>query len=77
MDIAKRVQKRVNAEIVVTSSSDNRSYRQNSDKLLACGFKQEYSIDDAIEEIIESYKSEKLKENEKCYTVSWMKQLKL
>ncbi|HRD75888.1 MAG TPA: SDR family oxidoreductase, partial [Hyphomicrobiaceae bacterium] len=39
MDIAQRVTAHVPAEIVVTPSNDPRSYRVNSDRLLATGFK--------------------------------------
>ena len=77
LEIAKRVQKKVEAEVIVSESNDPRSYRQNSDKLLATGFKQEYGVDDAIDEIIESYTTGKLIETDQCYTVKCMKQLNL
>ncbi len=38
LDIAKRVAKHLPTEIIVTESNDPRSYRVNSDKLLATGF---------------------------------------
>ena len=77
LEIAERVQQRVTAEIVLTESNDPRSYRQNSDKLVATGFKPQYSVNDAIEEIIAKYESGELVENDRCYTVRWMKQLNL
>ncbi len=77
LEIANRVKKKVPAEIVVSSSNDPRSYRQNSDKLLATGFKPQYSIDDAMDEIIEKYRSGDLVETDRCYTVRWMKHLDL
>jgi nucleoside-diphosphate-sugar epimerase len=61
----------------VTESNDPRSYRQNSDKLLATGFNPQYSVNDAIAEIIAKYKSGELVESDQCYTVRWMKQLNL
>lgn len=75
LDIAERVKKKVEAEIVVSASNDPRSYRQNSDKLLATGFKEEFGVDTAIDEIIEMYHSGKLLETDQCYTVKWMKTL--
>jgi nucleoside-diphosphate-sugar epimerase len=77
LEIAERVSQRVTAEVVLTESNDPRSYRQNSDKLLATGFKPQYSVNDAIEEIIAKYESGELVENDRCYTVRWMKQLNL
>jgi len=77
LDIAKAVQQKIPTEIVVTESNDPRSYRQNSDKLLATGFKQQYSVQTAIEEIIVSYDKGQLVESDQCYTVKWMKQLAL
>ncbi|MCZ2207661.1 SDR family oxidoreductase, partial [Cylindrospermopsis raciborskii] len=77
LEIAERVQQRVSAEIVVTESNDPRSYRQNSDKLLATGFSPQYSVSDAIDEIIAKYHSGELVESDRCYTVRWMKYLNL
>ena len=77
LDIAERVQKRMPAEIVVTESNDPRSYRQNSDKLLATGFNPQYSVSDAIDEVIAKYHSGELVESDRCYTVRWMKYLNL
>lgn len=73
LDIAKRVQAKIQAEVIVTESNDPRSYRQNSDKLLETGFKPKYSIDFAIDQVIEKYRSGELKDNDSCYTVKWMK----
>ncbi len=77
LEISERVKKKVNAEVIVSESNDPRSYRQNSDKLLATGFKQQYGVDDAIDEIIELHKSGKLIETDQCFTVKWMKYLNL
>ena len=41
------------------------------------GFKPEYSVSSAINEIIEAFQSGKLKETENCYTVKWMKSIGL
>jgi len=77
LDIAERVTARIPAEIVVSESNDPRSYRQNSDKLQATGFLPKYSVDTAIEEVIGKYRSGDLVDQDKCYTVRWMKHLKL
>jgi nucleoside-diphosphate-sugar epimerase len=72
MDIAKMVTKYVPVEIVVTPSNDPRSYRVNSDKLLATGFKPKKSVEDAVREIIEKYRSGILKDDEHFHNLKWM-----
>jgi nucleoside-diphosphate-sugar epimerase len=77
LDIAKKVSKIIPSKIVLKKNNDPRSYRQNSDKLLASGFIRKFSVDNAIEEIKEKYENKKFKETAKCYTVKWMKKIKL
>jgi len=77
LQIAEKVKNKLGAEIIVSESNDPRSYRQNSDKLLNTGFKQEYGVDYAINEIIEAYENGLLVESDQCYTVKWMKNLNL
>lgn len=77
LDIAKIVASKVPAEIAVSASNDPRSYRQNSDKLLATGFVQGATVSDAIDDVIAKFKSGELVENDQCYTVRWMKHLNL
>ena len=77
LEIAERVTERIPAEIVVSESNDPRSYRQNSDKLQATGFLPKYSVATAIEEVIGKYHSGDLVDQDQCYTVRWMKHLKL
>jgi len=77
LDIARQVKEQVRADIMVTESNDPRSYRQNSDKLLATGFEQHYFVSDAIGEIIEKYNEGELIDSDQCYTVKWMKHLNL
>ena len=76
-EIAERVQAQTGAEIVITESNDPRSYRQDSSKLLATGFKPEFSVQQAIEQISEAYRNSDLQDGEQCYTVKWMKHLQL
>ena len=72
MDIAKMVTKYIPVEIAVTPSNDPRSYRINSDKLIATGFKPKKTVDDAIREIIEKHRAGELKEEDRYYNLRWM-----
>lgn len=72
LDIAKMVAKYIPVDIVVTDSNDPRSYRVNSDKLLATGFRPKKSVEIAIQEIIEKYKSGVLKDEDHFYNLKWM-----
>lgn len=74
LDIAKLVTRHIPVEIAITESNDPRSYRVNSDKLLATGFKPKKSVDDAIKEIIEKYRSGVLKDEDKFHNLKWMQQ---
>lgn len=73
MQIAEAVQARVPAEIVVTGSNDPRSYRLNSDKLLATGFKPRSSVAAAVDEIAKAFAAGTLRDEERWYNVKWMK----
>jgi nucleoside-diphosphate-sugar epimerase len=77
LDIAKKVAEKIPAEIAISASNDPRSYRQNSDKLLATGFVQSTTVSDAIDDVIAKFKSGELVETDQCYTVRWMKHLNL
>jgi nucleoside-diphosphate-sugar epimerase len=71
-NIAKAIAKNVDCEIITTPSNDPRSYRINSDKLLATGFKPTKTISHAIEEITAAYRSGQLKDEEHFYNLNWM-----
>jgi len=77
LDIANRVVKEIDAEIIVTPSNDPRSYRLNADKLLSTGFSPEYNVDCAIAEIIKHYNKGDLRDEEKHYNLKVMKKLGL
>lgn len=77
IDIAKKVQSTTGAEIVITESNDPRSYRQDSGKLLKTGFKPLFSVQNAIDEITEAFRTNELPSGDNCYTVKWMKKLNL
>ena len=77
LDIANYVKKEINSKIEITKSNDPRSYRQDSSKLLSTGFKPEFSVKDAILEIKDAFNNNLLNASDSCYTVKWMKKLKL
>lgn len=72
LDIATLVTKHVPVDIVVTESNDPRSYRVNSDRLLATGFRPKKSVEDAVIEIIAKYRSGDLKDEDHFYNLRWM-----
>ena len=72
LDIANLITKYIPVEIVVTESNDPRSYRINSDKLLTTGFKPKKTVEHAVQEIIESYRSGFLKDEDQFYNLKWM-----
>jgi nucleoside-diphosphate-sugar epimerase len=72
MEIAERVQEYAPAKITVTQSNDPRSYRVNSDKLLATGFRPKKKVDDAIREIVHKYRAGELKDDDRFYNLKWM-----
>lgn len=72
MQIAKMVAEQVGAEISVTPSNDPRSYRVNSDRLLATGFRPKYTVEDAIKEIAGMYSQGALKDEDKFHNLKWM-----
>ena len=75
VDIAKKIKKKINCEILIEKSNDPRSYRQNSDKLIATGFNPKFSIDYAITEIKNAFESGLLEDKETYYTIKTMKKI--
>lgn len=73
-DIAERVTAVVPAEVVFTPSNDPRSYRQNSDRLLAAGFSPRKTIDDAIGEIAAAFQRGALTDQDRWHNLRWMQQ---
>ena len=76
-DLAQLISAQCDARIRVTPSNDPRSYRQNSDKLLATGFSPRFTVADAITELSEAYALGDLVDNEQSHTVKWMTALGL
>ena len=72
--IAEMVAARTGAKIVTKASNDPRSYRVNSDKLLATGFRPKKKVSDAIGEISAAYHAGALKDEDCFYNLRWMQQ---
>jgi len=72
LEIAQTVGRHVNAEIVVTPSNDPRSYRINSDRLLATGFRPKKTIEDAIKELVGLYRQGAWKDEASFHRMSFM-----
>lgn len=75
MEIAEKVAEQAPAEITVTESNDPRSYRLDSSRLLATGFKPKYTVADGIQDVIKAYRSGILKDDDRCYNIRVMKKL--
>ena len=74
LEIANMVTRHVPAITTVTASNDPRSYRVNSDKLLATGFRPSKSVEIAIEEMVASYHAGELIDEDRSYNLRWMQQ---
>jgi len=70
--IADMICENLPAKINVKPSNDPRSYRINSDKLLATGFKPKKNVAAAISEIVAAYNSVALKDEDRWYCLKWM-----
>ena len=77
INIAKKIQKKINVKIKIIKSNDPRSYRQDSSKLIRLGFKTKYRVNDAIDELIALNRRKKIKTNPSNFTVKWMKKLRI
>lgn len=71
--IAYLVGQQANARSQAMPTDDLRSYRINSDKLLATGFQPKKTVADAIREIVERVKSGQLKDEKQWYNLATMK----
>lgn len=74
LEIANLVAGVSGAKIVVKPSNDPRSYRVNSDKILATGFRPKKSVKMAIDEIGEAFRAGHLKDEDRFYNLKWMQQ---
>ena len=72
--IAEMATQHANAKITIKPSNDPRSYRVNSDKLIATGFRPKKTVEDAIKEIVAAYRAGQLKDEDRFYNLRWMQQ---
>ncbi len=72
LEIAQMVAKHVDAKIVIKESNDPRSYRINSDRLLATGFRPKKGVEDAIKELVGLYRQGAWKDEESFHRMKWM-----
>jgi len=75
MEIAKRASGKIPSEIVVSESNDPRSYRLNSDKLLSTEYKQQFTVDHAMEDVIAGFQDGRLIDEDQFYNIRTMKNL--
>ena len=78
INMAKRIQKtlKLKAQILIKSSNDPRSYRQNSNKILKEGFLPTRKIEHAIIEIQNKFKERKIIKKDKFYRINTLKIIK-
>lgn len=74
LEIAQKVQKYTDAQLAVTSSQDPRSYRMNSDKLLAAGFSPRKTVEHAIQDMLNAYQAGQLMDQPNWHNLHWMQQ---
>ena len=70
--IAEMACAKAQAKITVLPSNDPRSYRVNSDKLLATGFLPKKTVENAIDEICTAYRAGHLRDEDRFHTLQWM-----
>ena len=75
--IADRVRANIPCRIEVTEQRDARSYRVNSDKLLATGFAPKKKINDAIYEIWDAHKRGAVRDELQWNNLKWMRLMEI
>jgi nucleoside-diphosphate-sugar epimerase len=75
--LATLIKKKVKTKILYFKSNDIRSYRLNSDKLLKLGFCPKFSVKQAIDDIINLYSQDLLKDDVNNYNLQKMKKLNI
>ena len=60
MQVAKRIQKKTGAKLIIKKKVYIRSYRQDSSRLIKTGFKPRFNVDDSIDELILHFSQKKL-----------------
>jgi nucleoside-diphosphate-sugar epimerase len=75
IEIARTIGHMTGAKVVVTEQKDTRSYRVNSDKLLATGFKPKKNIRIAIAELVIAWEAGTLQDLPQWTNLTWMQHL--
>lgn len=75
LDLGTRINEITGADIKTVPSNDPRSYRLNSEKILGLGFIPKYTVNNAIFELIEKFKSGELTDNPMHYNINWLKKI--
>jgi len=71
--VAQLVADRLGVEVTeAQGSQDRRSYRLNSNKLLATGFRPKKTVANAIDEIVAKHAAGELKDEDKWHNLRWM-----
>lgn len=73
LETAQRIARFVPAEITVTRVKDKRSYAVDSSKIIAAGFKPRHSVSGAISEIVSLVGLGKIRDEEHCRNLFWMR----
>ena len=74
LEIAKKVTKVIPSDIKIVGTNDPRSYRLDSSKLIATGFRPKKSTINAIEELKEKFVIGELDATSRNYNMRWMKE---
>lgn len=77
LNIANLVASKIKTDIEIIDSNDPRSYRLDSSKLLKTGFAPKKTVSNAIDEILDSLKSNEVSDRPEWQTVKWMQKIGL
>ena len=77
MNIAKKIRIKTNCKIQINPSNDPRSYRLNSGKLLRTGFKNMFSVDDAIDQLLVFFENKKFEASNNNFNIKKTQELNL
>ena len=77
MNIAKKIRIKTNCKIKINPSNDPRSYRLNSGKLLRTGFKNMFSVDDAIDQLLVFFENKKFEASNNNFNIKKTQELNL
>ena len=77
MNIAKKIRIKTNCKIQINPSNDPRSYRLSSGKLLRTGFKNMFSVDDAIDQLLVFFENKKFEAYNNNFNIKKTQELNL